>query len=58
MKPAQTEAELVILEPYMYLGGHTYMGINTAFGEYRDVKLDGQSMIAFTALKETEDCCR
>lgn len=58
MKPAQTEVELVILEPYMYLGGHTYMGINTAFGEYRDVKLDGQSMIAFTALKETEDCSR
>lgn len=55
MKPARIEVELVILEPYMYLGGHTYMGINSAFGMYRDMKLDGQSMVSFTALRETED---
>ena len=55
MKPAQIQVELVILEPYMYLGGHTYMGINSAFGVYRDVKLDGQSMVAFSALKDAGD---
>ena len=54
MKPAQVEADLVILEPYMYLGGHTYMGINSAFGAYRDVKLDGLSMVSFSALGETD----
>ena len=54
MKPAQIEVELVVLEPYMYLGGHTYMGINSAFGVYRDVRLDDQSMVSFSSLKETE----
>ena len=54
MKPAQIEVELVVLEPYMYLGGHTYMGINSAFGVYRDVRLDDQSMVSFSALKEVE----
>lgn len=53
MKPAQIEVDLVILEPYMYLGGHTYMGINSAFGAYRDVKLDGLSMVSFSALGES-----
>ena len=54
MKPAQIEVDLVILESYMYLGGHTYMGINSAFGAYRDVKLDGLSMVSFSALGESE----
>lgn len=54
MKPAQIEVELVVLEPYMYLGGHTYMGINSAFGVYRDVRLDDRSMVSFSALKEME----
>lgn len=52
MKPAQIEVELVVLEPYMYLGGHTYMGINSAFGVYRDVRLDDQSMVSFSALRD------
>lgn len=49
-KPAQMEVNLIILEPYMYLGGHTYMGINSAFGEYRNLTLDGLSMVSFSAL--------
>lgn len=55
MKPAQVDVELVVLEPYMYLGGHTYMGINSAFGVYGDVRLDDQAMVSFSSLKQTED---
>lgn len=53
VKPAQTEVNLVILEPYMYVGGHTYMGINSAFGEYQKPALNGLSMVSFSALGET-----
>ncbi len=49
-KPAQIEARLIVLEPYMYLGGHTYLGINSAFGEYRELVLDGRSMLPFSKL--------
>jgi phage tail-like protein len=32
-KPAYTKACVIILEPYMTLDGHTYMGVNTCFGD-------------------------
>ncbi len=50
IKPAQMETNLIVLEPYMFLGGHTYMGINSALGEYRDLSLDGLSMLPFSAI--------
>jgi phage tail-like protein len=50
IKPAQMEADLVILEPYMFLGSHVYMGINSAFGEYKNLTLDGLSMIPFSTI--------
>lgn len=49
-KPAQMESNLVILEPYMFLGGHVYMGINSSFGEYRNLALDGLSMVPFSTI--------
>lgn len=55
IKPAQMEADLVILEPYMFLGNHVYMGINSAFGEYKNLTLDGLSMIPFSALNAAKD---
>ena len=50
--PAQMELNLVILEPYMFLGDHTYLGINTSLGEYRGLVLDGQSMMPFSVISE------
>lgn len=55
IKPAQMEADLVVLEPYMFLGSHTYMGINSIFGEYRELALDGLSMIPFSAIHSKQD---
>ncbi len=49
-KPAQMESNLVILESYMFLGDHVYMGINSSFGEYRKLTLDGLSMVPFSTI--------
>ena len=50
IKPAQMEADLVVLEPYLFLGSHVYLGINSALSEYRSFSLDGLSMIPFSAI--------
>ncbi|WP_168120979.1 phage tail protein [Paenibacillus sp. HB172176] len=39
-KPAYTEAKLVMLQPWMYLDMHTYLGINTALSEPSLFKLN------------------
>ena len=50
VKPAQMELKLVVLEPYMFLGSHVYLGINSALGEYRSMALDGTAMIPFSTI--------
>lgn len=49
--PAQMELNLVILEPYLFLGDHTYLGVNTSLSEYRGLALDGQSMMPFSVIQ-------
>lgn len=39
-KPAYTEAKLVLLQPWMYLDLHTYLGINTVLTEPSLLKLN------------------
>jgi phage tail-like protein len=51
-KPAYMELELVVLKPYIFLDNHTYMGMNSVLGEYRNVSLDGVSMLSFSVLGE------
>lgn len=58
VKPAQMDVNLVVLEPYIILGGHVYLGINSAFGEYRDLTLDGLSMLPFTMLSSAANANR
>ena len=50
VKPVQTEFHLIILKPYLFLGGHSYLGINSVLGRYTDMVLDGHSALSFTTL--------
>lgn len=50
--PVQMEMTLLALEPYLFLGAHTYLGLNSVLGEYRPPVLDSRTMIPFAALQE------
>lgn len=54
-KPAHMESNIVVLEPYIFLGKYSYLGINSVLGNYGAVVLDGQYSIPFTALLENEN---
>lgn len=50
VKPAYMELELIVLKPYIFLNQHTYMGMNSVLGEYKDLSLDGGAMVSFSVL--------
>lgn len=50
VKPAYMDVELIVLKPYIFLDQHTYIGMNSVLGEYRDMSLDGVSMVSFSVL--------
>lgn len=54
-KPAHVESNIVVLEPYIFLDKHSYIGINSELSNYRAFVLDGQASIPFTTLKENEE---
>jgi phage tail-like protein len=45
MKPAHTQAKLVILERNMLLGDHSYIGMNTVLSGYNQLRLDNQTYL-------------
>lgn len=49
-KPAYMEAELIVLKPYLFLGQHTYLGLNSVLGRYKHLSLDGAGMMSLTVL--------
>lgn len=49
-KPAYTEAKLVILQPWMYMDMHTYLGINTYLSEPTVLHLDEQSSLPYNTV--------
>lgn len=53
VRPANMELELIVLKPYIFMDGHSYLGVNSVLGEYRDFSLDGASMLSFAVLPET-----
>lgn len=54
-KPAFTEFRLIILQPWIYLDLHSYLGINTYLSERSVLRLDRHSAIPFnTLLTETD----
>lgn len=55
VKPAYMELELIVLKPFIFLGRHSYLGINSVLGEYRNMILDGTSMLEFSILGEEDN---
>lgn len=51
-KPAHMESHIVILEPYIFLGWHSYLGMNSVLSDFHSMVLDGQASIPFTKLQE------
>lgn len=49
-KPAQADLNLVVLKPYIFLDGHSYLGVNSVLGKYRTASLDGKSVLSFTTM--------
>ena len=50
MKPAQTDVKLTVLRPYIFLNGHSYVGVNSVLGRYQTAALDGRSMVPFLSV--------
>ncbi len=46
-KPVMTEAELVVLEPRIRLGGHTYLEINSVLSRPSRMSIDEQSVVSY-----------
>ena len=51
-KPAHMESHIVILEPYIFLGWHSYLGINSFLSDFHSMVLDGRASIPFTRLQD------
>lgn len=55
MLPVTAELNLVELDPYIFLGKHSYLGVNSALGVYRPTVLDGRSRLTMTSLGGAPD---
>ena len=49
-KPAFTDSRLVVLQPWMYMDMHSYLGINTYLSELTPLQLDNKSAVPFNSL--------
>jgi len=49
-KPAFTDARLVILQPWIYMDMHSYLGINTYLSELTLLRLDNKSSVPFSSV--------
>lgn len=50
--PAYCTYKFVILEPWMALDKHTYLGINSQILNWSELKLDGKSILPYNAILE------
>ncbi|MDD4801897.1 MAG: phage tail protein [Syntrophomonas sp.] len=49
-KPAFTDARLVVLQPWIYMDMHSYLGINTYLTELSLLRLDDKSAMPFSSV--------
>lgn len=54
VKPVQMELHLVVLKPYIFADGYSYLGVNSVLGQYEGAVLDGTSRLAFAAIPKEE----
>ena len=50
MMPVTVDFELKVLEPYIFLGKYSYLGINTYLGRPQRPVIDGRARLSFTVL--------
>lgn len=55
VKPAYMELELIVLKSFIFLDQHTYLGINSVLGEYKNLSLDGKAMLEFSVLGNNDN---
>lgn len=46
-KPANTEAHIVVLKPFIVLGQHSYIGLNSSLSDNRVLELSGDTILPF-----------
>lgn len=49
-KPAFTEAKLFVMQPWMYMDMHTYLGVNTTLSEPKLLSLDEKSSLPYNTV--------
>lgn len=54
-KPAYMACRIIAPPPYLFLGRHSYLGINSVLGRYRRLCLDGRCAAPFSVLAGKED---
>ena len=50
MLPVTLSLEIVELDPFIFLGEHSYLGVNSSLGSYRPASLDGSSQLMLSTL--------
>lgn len=50
MAPAHISVRLIPLKAFIFLGSHSYLGVNSRLGHYRPLRLDGRSLLPFAAV--------
>ncbi len=50
IKPVQMEVNLILLKPYIFADGYSYLGVNSVLGQYEEAALAGNSRLAFSAI--------
>ena len=54
-KPAYMACRIIAPPPYLFLGQHSYLGINSVLGRYRTLCLDGKCAMPFSMIAGEED---
>lgn len=50
MLPAAMQLRTILLEPYIFAGKFSYLGINSTLGSYKSAAFDGQSTLMLSAI--------
>lgn len=50
--PVQMEIRLVVLKPYIFADGYSYLGVNSVLGQYEGATLGSGSKLNFTAISD------
>lgn len=54
VKPVQMELQLVILKPYIFADGYSFLGVNSVLGQYEGAVLGGSGRLDFAAIPREE----